>query len=158
MAGSPRESSTLRQLDLQAARAAREWNAIRLRGPLMASIGSAPALTRELAGALQQRQSELRRLLQEKGPVVHDSPPEVIDLKELAEEGERAAIDEVTRSHAEAELQQVVAALRRIEEGTYGSCLDCGETIAEHRLRALPATAFCLACQAKREHAGTPRR
>ena len=39
------------------------------------------------------------------------------------------------------------AALRRIGEGTYGICVDCGETIAPHLLAAEPWIAYCVACQ-----------
>lgn len=44
-------------------------------------------------------------------------------------------------------LRQVSEALERIEIGTYGVCLHCGETIAERRLVALPWAALCVNCQ-----------
>ncbi len=52
----------------------------------------------------------------------------------------------------------MVAALRRVDEGSYGLCLDCGEPIDERRLAALPATPFCTACQAIHERPAMPRR
>lgn len=45
---------------------------------------------------------------------------------------------------AEQGLAQVNAALRRIEEGEYGSCIECGELIDEKRLNAVPFTAYCI--------------
>lgn len=45
---------------------------------------------------------------------------------------------------AEQGLAQVNGALRRIEEGEYGSCTECGETIDENRLKAVPFTAYCI--------------
>ena len=45
---------------------------------------------------------------------------------------------------AEQGLVQVNAALRRIEEGEYGSCIECGELIDEKRLNAVPFTAYCI--------------
>lgn len=45
-----------------------------------------------------------------------------------------------------AELYAVDAALTRIEEGTYGECVSCGENISAARLRAVPQTALCVAC------------
>jgi DnaK suppressor protein len=39
------------------------------------------------------------------------------------------------------------AALRRINEGTYGVCIECEETISSARLAALPAAALCIRCQ-----------
>jgi RNA polymerase-binding transcription factor len=44
-------------------------------------------------------------------------------------------------------LRQVSEALKRIETGTYGVCLHCGEAISERRLAALPWAALCLNCQ-----------
>lgn len=50
-----------------------------------------------------------------------------------------------------AEIRQVRAALRRIENGTYGQCARCGETIAARRLQALPQTLLCIACAGSAE-------
>jgi DnaK suppressor protein len=46
-------------------------------------------------------------------------------------------------------LQAIEEALRRIEGGTYGICKDCGEPIAEVRLRAIPWTRSCVSCKEK---------
>ena len=39
----------------------------------------------------------------------------------------------------------------RLEQGDYGNCFDCGEEIAEKRLRALPFAVRCKDCEAARE-------
>jgi RNA polymerase-binding transcription factor DksA len=44
----------------------------------------------------------------------------------------------------EAELADVERALRRLDEGTYGSCEACGQHIADDRLAAQPAARFCI--------------
>lgn len=44
------------------------------------------------------------------------------------------------------EAQQIKAALRRIEGGTYGICVQCGEDIPQKRLELLPHTPLCTAC------------
>jgi DnaK suppressor protein len=46
-------------------------------------------------------------------------------------------------------LQAIEEALWRIEKGTYGVCRDCGEPIAEARLRAIPWTRVCITCKEK---------
>jgi DnaK suppressor protein len=46
-------------------------------------------------------------------------------------------------------LQAIEEALRRIEQGTYGICRDCGERIADARLTAIPWTRSCITCKAK---------
>ena len=48
-------------------------------------------------------------------------------------------------------LNKIDAALRRIEEGNYGDCSECGGEIAEARLRALPFAVRCRDCEDVRE-------
>ena len=48
-------------------------------------------------------------------------------------------------------LDQVTAALHRLDAGTYGTCVHCGKPIAPRRLEALPYAALCIECQAKIE-------
>ena len=48
---------------------------------------------------------------------------------------------------ARAALRDVEAALRRMDAGRYGLCVDCATPIAVERLEILPQTARCLACQ-----------
>jgi len=51
---------------------------------------------------------------------------------------------------ARSQRDEVVAALARIEDNTYGRCTDCGGDIPEGRLEARPDAARCVNCQAKR--------
>ncbi len=46
-------------------------------------------------------------------------------------------------------LQAIEEALGRIDKGTYGVCRDCGEPIADARLRAIPWTRVCITCKEK---------
>jgi len=48
-------------------------------------------------------------------------------------------------------LNKVDTAIRRLDQGTYGQCADCGNAIAPARLRALPFAVRCLSCQSSRE-------
>ena len=50
------------------------------------------------------------------------------------------------------EMQSIDQALKRIELGIYGVCLECGESIALRRLQVAPEVAFCLNCQSSLEH------
>ncbi len=43
-------------------------------------------------------------------------------------------------------LAEVDAALKRIDEGTYGRCEECGSEIATARLDAIPYTPYCIEC------------
>ncbi|HTU45584.1 MAG TPA: TraR/DksA family transcriptional regulator [Bryobacteraceae bacterium] len=71
-------------------------------------------------------------------------------------------IDQVTSSELKATaftlstveaktLEQVRAALQRIEDGTYGKCIDCGRPIEPARLEAVPWTPYCRADQEKHD-------
>jgi DnaK suppressor protein len=44
-------------------------------------------------------------------------------------------------------LLQIDDALGRIDDGTYGLCLNCGTTLGEKRLTAVPWTPYCVDCQ-----------
>lgn len=48
-------------------------------------------------------------------------------------------------------VADIDAALVRIERGSYGICVDCGDRIAEGRLEARPQAARCIACQTRLE-------
>ena len=50
-------------------------------------------------------------------------------------------------------LHKIEEALRRLEEGTFGYCFECGEEISERRLRALPFAVRCKDCEEARETA-----
>ena len=77
-------------------------------------------------------------------------------LQELAvdAEGAMASADEprlqVNRTltlAAEAALSEIDAALRRLEEGSYGVCESCAEPIPWERLEVLPMSRLCTPCQ-----------
>ncbi|MGB8080229.1 MAG: TraR/DksA C4-type zinc finger protein, partial [Pseudolabrys sp.] len=46
------------------------------------------------------------------------------------------------------EIQQIGEALKRISEGTYGVCSQCGGNIDPKRLKALPTATRCISCAA----------
>jgi DnaK suppressor protein len=56
--------------------------------------------------------------------------------------------DLALRDRAAQQLELVEAALARLDDRTYGTCLRCGNAIAPARLEALPWAAHCIECQA----------
>jgi len=70
---------------------------------------------------------------------------------DIATEQQQREIDLSMIEQIEAELNDVEIALRKLDEGGYGSCEACGGTIDAERLAALPATRFCI------EHASEVR-
>lgn len=116
-----------------------------------------PSVSPQLVLAAQKlrlREAELRAALHAAGPARDDHLPEVQDFKDVAAEESRALLDEAAYAHAAEELSQVLAAQRRVDDGTYGLCEDCGEAIDQRRLLVLPATRYCTACQAIHERPG----
>ena len=72
------------------------------------------------------------------------------DWEERATERED---DEVLESEGRAGLAEIAAiraALDRIEDGSYGHCLKCGDEIADARLDLLPAAPLCAECAGAR--------
>jgi RNA polymerase-binding transcription factor DksA len=119
------------------------------------------SLTQRLAGRLSQREAELRALLQAAADAAvgaSNEPADVMDFKDVAAADTQAVVSEATIEQATRELAQVAAALKRLDDGSYGLCLDCGEPIAEQRLLALPATPLCAPCQAIAERPRPMRR
>ena len=74
-----------------------------------------------------------------------------------AEAGDAGAnLTEADRNAASVQMAmtqraEVLAALARMDSGSYGQCVDCAGPVPEARLEARPATARCVPCQAKRD-------
>jgi RNA polymerase-binding transcription factor DksA len=68
------------------------------------------------------------------------------DISDLEREG--ALLNAVNEQR-----DQVRAALARVDAGTYGRCVNCGNEIPDERLDARPEAAYCLPCQTKMEAA-----
>ncbi len=52
-----------------------------------------------------------------------------------------------------ARLRDIDAALKRIKEGTFGTCAACECDISEARLEAIPSALYCVRCEEQRERA-----
>jgi len=63
------------------------------------------------------------------------------------------AMAQASHRRREARLRHITAALRRMETGDYGRCLECDEPIAEGRLRFDPSVVLCVRCA---EHLVSP--
>ena len=110
----------------------------------------------ELRKMLEDRRRELMNAVQGK---IRDARAEGHKEREVLDQGESSEVDiqediEFALIQMKAEtLNKIDAALRRLEEGTYGDCFECGEEIAQARLRALPFAVRCKDCEEARETA-----
>ena len=68
-------------------------------------------------------------------------------LADTATETLDREIDSTLEENSENVLAAIDAALERIQEGTFGKCVNCGKDIAEERLAALPWATLCIDCR-----------
>ena len=68
------------------------------------------------------------------------------DAEERATEREEDEVLEKLGVAGQTEIEMIEAALRRIQEGTFGNCMTCGVQISDARLEILPHTTQCKLC------------
>jgi DnaK suppressor protein len=73
------------------------------------------------------------------------------DLAETASATLGREIDYTLGENSEAVLGEIDAALARIENGTYGTCANCGQEIPLPRLEAYPWASLCIDCRRRTE-------
>jgi DnaK suppressor protein len=117
----------------------------------------------------RDRYSELKRILEERRREIMSEVHEKIrDVRaEGANNPTTGVLDAAETSEADIQddiefaliqmkaetLNKIEEALRRLEEGTFGYCFECGDEISERRLRALPFALRCKDCEEAREMA-----
>ncbi len=94
--------------------------------------------------ALIARQAELRNAIRDREALAIDTSSDELDKVQHATERDMA-IDNLERQSDR--LHEVQSALRRIDVGTFGTCLDCEEHISLKRLAAVPWSPSCITCQ-----------
>ena len=98
-------------------------------------------LTQQLA-ELEGRQQRIAQDLAE--PLNPDSSEQAVEMEDDASLEAQAAL--VAR-----EIASINRALLRIENGTYGECVRCGDAIAPKRLEARPEAALCISCASREQ-------
>ena len=73
------------------------------------------------------------------------------DFEEVAVDSLETQQEQSIQANEQALLTEVQAALKRIEQGTYGKCVECGRPIPEKRLEAIPWAARDVEHEAKLE-------
>lgn len=100
---------------------------------------------------LENKQDELERIVRNRDAITIEKSADALDEVQHAAERELAIRNLDRESHL---LRNVRSALRRLEDGSFGTCLHCEEEISPKRLAAVPWAAFCIQCQeqADRNH------
>jgi DnaK suppressor protein len=112
----------------------------------------------ELRQMLEERRREITAAVQEKIRDVrtentYGKMNEVLDAGESSEADIQEDIEFALIQMKAETLNKINEALVRLEEGAYGYCYECGEEIAQRRLRALPFAVRCKDCEEAREMA-----
>jgi DnaK suppressor protein len=123
------------------------------------SVGGATARSRytELRKMLDERRNQLHAEVQGKMRDVRAEGTwggklnEVLDAVESSEADIQEDIEFALIQMKSETLNKVNDALARLEQGIYGNCFECGEEIAEKRLRALPFAVRCKDCEEAKE-------
>lgn len=111
----------------------------------------------ELKQMLDERRREIHAEVQDKMRGVREEGTwggklnEVLDAVESAEADIQEDIEFALVQMKSETLNRITDALARLDQGDYGNCFDCGEEIAEKRLRALPFAVRCKDCEEARE-------
>jgi len=93
---------------------------------------------------LAARVAELEGLVRRRDGITIERSADLLD--EIQRASERAlAVGNLDRESDQ--LRSVRAALRRIQEGSFGTCQDCEEDIHPKRLAAIPWASLCIRCQ-----------
>ena len=104
----------------------------------------------DIRSSLEAEREGLRNQLSELGfgSITGDHyDPNFADSSQVtAERGEAEALAAKLR----ATLDEVEHALEQLDQGTYGTCENCHEPIAEARLEAMPTARYCISCASKR--------
>jgi RNA polymerase-binding transcription factor DksA len=115
-----------------------------IRQRLEQELRNAAARLRHMAGA-----AALEELLGPTGE--HWSYADEVDEIQA---NERREIGFATRELLVERVNALAAALDRLKDGDYGTCVECGEDIAPARLQALPEVQTCVRCQDRLERYG----
>jgi DnaK suppressor protein len=93
---------------------------------------------------LERKESELVRVLQTRDDITIEKSADQMDEIQYASERDLAIRNLDRESNL---LRQVRTALRRIHDGSYGTCIDCEWVINPKRLAAVPWASRCIQCQ-----------
>ena len=96
---------------------------------------------------LEQRRDLIQKIRSKKGEQVIQSG----DLIDIATDSLEHELNYIFEEREREKLQNIDEALRRIQDGSYGECDECGDDIELERLMALPFTRVCIDCKAKQE-------
>ncbi len=94
---------------------------------------------------LEKREELLERLDKIESSKVRKEPLEADSSEQAQEIVNHEVVDALDNMEGE-ELDKINQALSRIDNGSFGVCMECGESISEARLKAVPFACVCINC------------
>ena len=120
-------------------------------------MGTTHAIDNERGDVLRRMLEERRLELQDKMRSIREEVPaqadEVRDAEEQSVTDFAREMDFALMEMKAQTLVRIDEALRRVDDGTYGICVECEQDIPAARLKALPFAVRCVECQARAEDA-----
>jgi DnaK suppressor protein len=129
------------------------------------AVGIMATTMKTMAATNRSRNHALRRMLEDRRQElmrevhgrIRDARTDIAKERQVIDQGESSEVDlqadiEFALIQMKAETaHKIDIALRRLNEDSYGVCFECGDAIAERRLRALPFAVRCKNCEEARE-------
>lgn len=122
-----------------------------------------------IKSADRERRDTLRKMLEDRRNEIHaklrsirdtqtEEAAEVRDTEEQSVDDFVQDVDFALMEMKSETLHRIDEALRRVDAGLYGVCDDCGNEIAEARLKAVPFATLCVRCQEDEESTAAVQR
>ncbi|HVP10425.1 MAG TPA: TraR/DksA family transcriptional regulator [Phycisphaerae bacterium] len=111
-----------------------------------------PEFLKQIREALVHQRQMLLSVVQSTQAQMAEKTKDLPDVSDQASEGYGDELAVGLMAIEAAQLEDIEAAISRIDHGTYGLCVDCEKPIPRKRLEVLPFARRCLSCEGVREH------
>ena len=99
---------------------------------------------------LAKRQFLAKGIVEATANLIDDEPMFADSIDQASADTEKSLSVQIKNRERDI-LWEIDEALRRIESGTFGECIKCGESIMEARMKANPSTTLCIDCKSEVE-------
>lgn len=121
----------------------------------LAPQGDYPVLDTDQTKQIRHRLEEMLAEIRFKGEeTLHSAPDSLGPMPDLVDMASSEVSNTITFRLRDREyrlVKKIREALKRLDEGEYGICLECGDDISPARLLARPVTTLCLSCKQEQE-------
>jgi|SRR5579863_3931669 len=109
--------------------------------------------TQKMKKQMKARLAELQAQTRFENATGMTEDEKALEYEEAASDMVAEEMKQALTSEEAGVIKEIRDALKRIEEGSYGFCVQCGQPIPEKRLEAIPWAAYCIKDEERREKA-----